>query len=345
MEARIYGRFIGPGGELLGDEFVIYEASTDFDEFYCPSLRYDGVYGRFLVVWSANWNKSNTYAQLVNADGTPSGPVRVLSNAANSCSAVAYDGAQSVFLALWGEQNGSLYAQLIGTDGSLTGSKFLVSNNAEQAPSVAYDSGNQRFLAAWSSADFLSIQGRIVNPDGSFLAPEFSIYAAAGNQSRPTIAYDSINSRFLAAWEHTEGGDYSLLGQVLNADGSLYQTAFTISSAGIDVNNHALTYDPVGQEYFAVFADNKSKKIYSQLVTAQGVLDTTVSNDNLLLSYQNYPGDDEPTIAYDSANRRYLASWSYLADGQINKDIHGRIVNSDGTPLGDIFVLSNGGAW
>lgn len=352
--SRLYGQFVDSGGTLLGNEFVIIERGARIE---CPSISYDEVYGKFLVVWTAEDAASSggvrSYGELVNADGTSYGLLLTLSGAANTsgCPAVAYDGNQNVFLALWGEkavQQSSIYGQLIGPDGSLAGSQFLVSSNAgtSSAPSVAYDSGNQRFLSTWSSADYLAVQGRIVYPDGSFLGPEFSLYSGTGKELLPTIVFDGVNSRYLAVWEHSEGGAYSLVGQVLNADGTIYQPMFTISVAGIDVNGHALSYDPAGQNFFAVFADDKSRKIYGQSVTVQGTLDTTVSNDNLLLSYQDYPGDYEPTIAYDSANQRYLAAWSYDPwEDNAYGDIHGRLVNSNGTTSESVFVLSNGGAW
>ena len=351
--SRLCGKFFDSGGALLGNEFVIFESGGRFDR---PLISYDRVFGRFLVVWTARDHASSgmvsTYGQLVNANGTSYGSVLTLFEGVNEFDspAVAYDDDQNVFLALWAEKaalQNSIYGQLIGADGSLMGSKFLVSANAgtSSALSVAYDSGNQRFLAAWSSADNLSVQGRIVYPDGSFLGPEFSLYSGAGIELLPTIAYDGINSRFLAVWEHSEGGAHSLVGQVLNADGTIYQPMFTISAAGLDVNGHALVNDPAGRGYFAVFADDKNRKIYGQSVTVQGTLDTTVSNDNLLLSHQDYPGDYEPTIAYDSADQQFLAGWSYILKDQVYGDIHGRLLNSDGTPSGSIFVLSNGGMW
>jgi hypothetical protein len=352
-EARLYGAFVDSSGVVQGNEFIVSGLGNDD---YCPSIAYDTAQGRFLVVWNA---EGSIYAQLVNADGTRLGAGLHLTDTAgrdiHRCSSASYDEEQGNYLALWGEARSpivgpqpvtaeDLYARFISPDGAFVGSKILVASDAREriSPKSAYDSVQQRFLAVWDSD---GIKGRFINGDGSFTGSEFTIASGSGAYSLPSVVFDVANSRFLVTWEQSDGGPYYLQGQLLNADGSLYQTAFRISSAGLDVYRHSTAYDEAHQNYFAIMGEYTTLGIYGQVITADGALDTSVSGDNILLSYSGYTDDKRPAVAYDSVNQRYLAAWDYGTSDQAYSDVHARLLLSDGTPAGDISVLSNGGSW
>jgi hypothetical protein len=352
-DARIYGAFVDSSGSLQGNEFVVSELGSDD---YCPSIAYDTSRGRFLVVWNAD---GSMFAQVVNADGTRLGAGLHLADTAgwdiHRCSSASYDEEQGNFLALWGEARSpivgpqpvtaeDLYARFISPDGSFVGSKILVASDAREriSPKSAYDTVQRRFLAVWDSD---GIRGRFINGDGSLTGSEFTIASGSGAYSLPSAVFDDANSRFLVAWAQSDGGPYYLQGQLLNADGSLYQSAFRISSAGLDMYYHSLAYDQTRHNYFAVMGDYATLSIYGQVITADGALDASVSGENILLSYAGYTDDKRPAVAYDSVNQRYLAAWDYGTSDQVYSDVHMRPLLSDGTPAGDISVLSNGGSW
>lgn len=349
-ESLISGVFIDSTGGPLGGEFAI---SGGKDDFFCPSLGYDSLHAKFLVVWNA---APFEYAQFIGADGTADGQRLTLSDTAEPgsgrCSALAFDSVQGAFLAAWGEKNASghdsLFAQLIRADGSLAGPKVLVSDDGARPawPSVAYDSASLRYLAVWDNAGNNEIKGRFIKPDGSVDAPEFSIYTVGGTERWPKVSYDSVNVRFLVTWEHSEG-TFVLQGQLLNSDGTPTQPVFTVSSAGIDVLRHSSVFDPAGKQYLILFGDfaGEHQKIHSQIIPADGAAAFAAPSNDILLSYADFTGDRRPTVAYDSLNQRYFAAWSYGSDDQQFSDIHGRHVNEDGTPSGQIYVLSNGGVW
>jgi hypothetical protein len=205
-----------------------------------------------------------------------------------------------------------------------------------------------RFLSAWLSADDRIIKGRFLNPDGTFAAPDFALSAFSGTQSSPSLVFDGINSRYLVAWAHLdEGSDVgSLKGLLLNADGSQYRSTFDVSSAGRNVlSRPSAIFAGVNSSYYIAFgvSDSEKNRIYGQIVSASGDLDASVSGENILLSYPDFPGDTRPKVAYDSVSHRFYAIWTYFRDPQNFADIHGRLVNTDGTAFGQITVLSNGG--
>ncbi|MBI5101292.1 MAG: LamG domain-containing protein, partial [Nitrospirae bacterium] len=137
--------------------------------------------------------------------------------------------------------------------------------------SVAYDGYKQRFLVAWEDnrGGAFDIYGQLVrasdgalfnhtqpadpyNPPGSAGA-NFIISNAANGQYAPSVAYDSANRRFLAAWAHTSS---VIFGQLINADGSLYDTAsnvnFLIAADAIS-NNPAADFNPACGNFLTIF--------------------------------------------------------------------------------------------
>jgi hypothetical protein len=352
QHSRLTGVFIDGAAGTLGGEFTIAEGKG----FICPSLVYDKLHARYLAVWNAD---THFYGQLINADGTNFGSRLTLSETAEPpsirCSGLAFDEAQEIFLAVWGEQNeagyDSVYARLIGADGVLAAGKVLISTDgaAPAWPSVAYDSANGRFFAVWDNAENSKILGRIISADGSVIAEEIVLYSADGLEFWPKVAYDSVNARFLITWEHLAGDASVLLGQFANADGTPSHELFPISSSDLFVYRHASVYDSIGNRFLIVFGDytqeEQLQKIYSQIVPAEGLPAGYAGEDAILLSYDAYGGDRRPTIACDTTSQRCFAAWSYGSGEQQFSDIHGRQLNADGTPSGQIYILSNGGIW
>ena len=350
---RIYGAFVDSSGSLLGSEFLI---SADDASYFCPSVAFDGTHAKYFVVWNSD---EYILGQFINSDGSLSGTRLALSNTASApggrCSAVVYDDVDQKFATVWGEQNASVHdtinAQFVNVDGSFDGPRLSVTDAAalSTSPSIAYDEQSQRFLVAWDSADSLQIKGRVINSDGTFAAKEFAISSADGTQSRPTTAYSSADGRFLVTWEHTAAfADIAaLVGQLLNADGSLYQSLISISAAGRDVSRHATVFNPSSNDYIVLYGDRSRELLYAQIVKSDGTLDSTVSSDNILISYADYPGDKRPAAAYDILSNTYFSVWEYGldADHSAFNDIHGRLVSANGSPTGTIAVVSNGGEW
>jgi hypothetical protein len=365
--SRITGRFIDSEGAVQGGEFTVAE-SGNFN--FCTALGHDSVNARFFAVWESSGLVGRPDSgsgppvlngQFINADGTLFGPLITLSTAELDigCPAVAFDDSAQAYLILWGEQQSSedrgLQALVLSAAGDPIGAKLLISDDVElgSVPSIAYDGVTGRFLAAWLSSDDRVIKGRFINPDGSFAASKFTLSSFTGTQSSPSLVFDGINSRYFAAWTRREEGSDtgSLKGLLLNADGTQYRSTFDVSSAGRNVvPRPSAVFDAANANYYVVFgvSDSEVNRIYGQVVSAAGDRDASVSAENILLSYLDFSGDERPKLAYDSVVHRFYAIWTYGPVEQGNKrqqfvDIHGRLVNADGTAFGQITVLSNGG--
>jgi hypothetical protein len=250
----IYGQILSADGFPSGGNFAISNAAGNQ---VAPSVAFDAVNQGFLVVWRDARNAGTTgqdiYGQLVNVNGSLSGGNFFISTAAGDQVAphVAYDTIKQLFFAVWQDGRNTvttgedIYGQLINADGSLSGDDVVLSDATgdQVAPFVAYGITNQRFFVAWQDGRNAvttgeDIYGQIFNPNKSLSGDDIVISDAAGNQVAPSVAYDIANQRFLVVWRDgrntvTTGDD--IYGQLVNADGSLYQTVsnvnFVISEA------------------------------------------------------------------------------------------------------------------
>lgn len=265
---------------------------------------------------------------------------------------LAYDSANNRHLLVYqivdASGNINIHGQLLDAAGAAYGTEFAITNFTGtwvESPVAAYDSVNNRFLVVWrddhsGSAD---IYGQLVNADGTLYNGSFSICTEAGNQSRPSVTYDSVNHRFLVVWQdYRSDTDADIYGQLVNADGSLLNANFVISGvAGSDQLNPAAAYDRVNQRYLVVWQDYRSgpeADIYGQLVNASGSL----LNSNIVIS-NGTAEQRNPGVACDSVNQRCLVVWEDNRSG--DADIYGQLVNADGSLYSTApdanFVISN----
>ena len=342
--------------------------STWFDHY--PKLAYDPLHNRFLVVFTRAVAADNydVYGQLMNPDGTAFGPWFVICNALNiqSSPSVAYDTVNQRYLVVWHETDSSnysnIYGQLVNADGTLykTVSEFnfwiSTATNHQLYSSVAYDTVNQRYLVAWQDYrnGWSFIYGQLVNADGTLYNTDsntnFVISNGAQVQNYPSVAYDALNQRFLVVWHEESGSSTNIWGQLVNANGTLYSTAsdvnFVISNATNSQLNPSVAYDPVNQRFLVVWFDHRggTYDIYGQLVNAAGTLYSTASDVNFVISNATY---DQylPSVAFDTANQRFLVVWQDYRINSISTDIYGQLVNAVGTLYDTAsnvnFVISN----
>ena len=255
------------------------------------------------------------------------------------------------------DTNGDIYGQFVNSDGTPYGTEFPISNapQSQYFPSVAYDSVNQRYLIVWSDyrnseTTGLHIYGQLIDIDGNLLGPasdiNFVISNATDYQSDASVAYDSVNQRYLVAWSDnrnsaiTQGDIY---GQLIDKDGNLLGPAsdvnFVISNAAADQYSPSIAYDNANQRYLVAW--NAVDDIYGQLVNKDGNPYGTASDVNFVISNDS-AGQYSPTIAYDGTKQRYLVVWTdYRNLPTPGADIYGRLIHADGTPDGGDFSVTS----
>jgi hypothetical protein len=333
---HIYGQLLNADGTAYGSEFAI---STGTDSQYNPSVAYDSVNQRFLVVWSdwRNYDTTNTdiYGQVVNADGSLYGSNFAISTDPDfqRSPSVAYDSANEKFLVTWDDDRNTnttsidIYGQLVNADGSLFNFNFAIStfSGIQRVPSVAYDSVNGRFLVVWEdlrnfNLTFPDIFGQLVNANGSLFGSNFAISTNPDFQRNSSVAYDSVNQRFLVAWEDFRNRNttsYDIYGQLVNANGSLYGTAanfnFAISTGTDFQTNPSVAYDSAHQRFLVAWEDFRNRDttgydIYGQVVNANGSL----HDSDFAISTPN-DAQFEPSVAFNSDCENFLVAFETYA--------------------------------
>ena len=209
-------------------------------------------------------------------------------------------------------------------------------NPGNSWPSMAYDPVNNRYLVVFMNEKVVGkksvdrIYGQMVDPDGNTLGAKFLISKSNTSAFNPSVAYDSVNKRFLVAWgDYGTGADMSIHGQLIDIKGKPYGKNMVISNAPNGRFFIATAYDSSNQRFLVVWHDTRSgsDEIYGQIVNADGTLFGTAPDANLPISVGT--GAAVPSVAFDSVNHRYLVAFA-IGSTPGTGDILGQMVGSAG---------------
>lgn len=261
--------------------------------------------------------------------------------------AISYDPQHNRYLVVYEkcDPNCDIYGRLVNADGA-AGAEFPISlaGNDQWVPKVAYDTLNQTFLVVWEDYridEFVAdIYGQRINIDGSLSGINFPISNDISDQYYPSVAYDSFNQRFLVVWDDWRNGDTDVYGQLVNADGSLFDTAAGVNFAISDTGNPgagypSVAYDSFNKRFLVAWDNYYAEEIYGQFVEADRTL--TGTNFDISDDGTNPGGAEFPSVAFDSANKRFLVVWDNFSD----TEIYGQLVDEGGTLYLADFVISS----
>lgn len=276
-------------------------------------------------------------------------------------SALAYNSVDNRFLVAWGQgptfvpsgEEDDVMGQLVNPNGTLFRRPIAISTAmAEQIrPTVAYSPSDNRFLVAFRDRrnGTQDIFAQVVLRSGRLVGSNFAISTALGDESRPDLAYDPVNNRYLAVWEDSRNGPRDIFGQIIDTDGTLVGENFLISgAAGIQERAHA-AYNAVSQRFLVVWADFRNHPIsgadiHAQFVDPNGALD----GESFSIS-SDAPGDQfRPHLAYDGVDDLFLVAWTDCRNDIANcmahkgpgTDIFAQVVLGDGTLSGSNFPIA-----
>ena len=189
----IRGKILNNNGEIVIPEFMIADTTSGHvADGSFPSVAHDSVNHRYLVTWNGGWNGSydvdyDIFGLLVNEDGT------------------IYDTNTDGI--------GDIYDRFI----------ILYPGDLYTKPRISYDDTNHKFFMVWQNSMEGTVLGQLLNVDGSLYGSQIAISSNCYYHEM-SVAYDSINHRFLVVWSHNDipYTDGDIYGQLVNADGSLY---------------------------------------------------------------------------------------------------------------------------
>lgn len=236
--------------------------------------------------------------------------------------------------------------QLVYSGGVVPWFRITDSTAGQSRPGLAYNSSADQFLVVWEDYRGLvgfgsDVYGQLVNGDGSMTGANLIISTADDWQRDPKAAYDPITDKYLVVWEDLRiDSDDEIYAQLVNADGSMAGSEFTVSSATNDQSNPEIVYNSSSSQFLVVFDDDRLVEsdvdIYGKLVNADGSMSGTdfpisTPSENQLI----------PVVAYNSTNNQFLVVWWDKRNQDTNwGDIYARLVDGDGTMDGSDFPIS-----
>jgi hypothetical protein len=257
-----------------------------------------------------------------------------------------YDSLHAKFLAAWADNSSTIgiFSQVINADGSLTSARTLLSNalylywNDDGPVSGAFDADTGQFLVVMR--DWQNLSAQAVSSDGTPTGAATAISSSDDFEDRAVTVYDNVNKRYIVSWSDHD----RLRGQFLNPDASLQGASFSMSGAVTWLRHHALAFDAPDQRYIEVYDSIKweDDQVYGQMLNADGTLTTSAAGSQFLISPNDYPGARRPSVVFNSTEKKFLVIWKFEGDDARFPDIHGQIINPDGTMDSGIFVAAVG---
>ncbi len=273
----------------------------------------------------------------------------------------AHNSATNTLFVVWGDRRDEattgtdIYGQLLAAaNGRLTRGEVPITQlpASQPRPAIDYSSVSDRFLVVFPSENTptqTDILGQIVGRGGRLIGTNFTISTTTSRKERPQMAYDPINNRFLVAWEQRGGVQRDIVGQFVNANGTLAGENFVISGE-VDIQKRVdVAYNSVDQQFFVVWTDFRDQATSGSNIFAQ-ILDP---NGNLIgssFSISTAPGGQfRSHLAYDPTNNGFLMAWTDCRNAVtecsedptgVGTDIFAQRVNADGTPVGSDMPIA-----
>jgi len=217
-----------------------------------------------------------------------------------------------------------------------------------EKPDVAVDTINNRYAVVYYKESSFYLQIR--NLDGSLYVDELLLSSDSNKWYEPAIAFDPEEQTYLAVWADDRNAISSanvnsdIYASIISADGNLVKAEFPICNNTDIQNNPDIAYDSVNKKFLVAWHDNRSgfanNRIVGQFVNGKGELLDAASDVNVQISFG--PGFDHfnPALSFDENNQQFLIVWG---ETSANHDLHGQLLNSDGTLSGSPIIVSNSG--
>ncbi|MFH1716884.1 MAG: hypothetical protein ABIF19_06000 [Planctomycetota bacterium] len=254
------------------------------------------------------------------------------------------------FVVVWssylqdGSSNG-IYGRRFDPNCSPLAGEFQVnttSSGNQTEPAVAMDAA-AGFVAVWqgpgaTEEDKEDIFARRFDPNGLPLGDEFLVNSLTlDRQIYPRVAV-SDGGRFVIVWESVnvpEDGKRSVLAQLYDSSGAALGAEFMVSPESSNGRYPDVAADAIGNFAAAWLRDSSSNSIMVRLFdpNAVPVTEAFTVNDTRFSSVAR------PAIAMDAAGF-FVVAWDGDPDLAGLDDIHARLYEPNGAPLGRQFIVN-----
>ncbi len=333
----IRGRRVAVDGTVLA-EFEIYSNPTR--DSAQPSVSYDPVNDRYLVVWvydaAGDGSDWDLYGRFIPWEG-PNPAVAEFAIITWSSKQwnpkVAYARTQGEFLVVWWNEDPAhlvdsyVSGKRIYADGSgfpSTGSDVTISVSGRERvdPDVAYNLRRNEYLVVYT--DGVDIFGERLRGDAAPLgSEEFGIAGWPDAERRPSVAACKEADQYLVAWQSLQGGaDEAVYARFINGEGAP-GTVFQVDNTTSPEEEPDVACDLAGQRYMVTWQSrytNVKYGVLGRLVDPGGALTPAIE--------LRQPGSaaDRTRPAIAGGDTSFLVVWEHDRDSTAYQDIHGRLI-------------------
>ena len=263
--------------------------------------------------------------------------------------AIAMDEAGG-FVVVWssylqdGSSNG-IFARLFDPNCGQLGEEFQVnatSSGNQAEPAVAMDAA-AGFVVAWQGPGLIEedredIFAQRFDTDGLPIGGEFRVNTYIGDkQLYPSMAVNK-DGTFIVVWESNntpEEGNKAICGQLYDSNGVEFGAEFLVNTESSVCRYPDVAADANGNFAVVWMVDKSSNSIMGRLFDPNG----TPRTDTLKVNTIRFSSITRPSIAMDNAGN-FVVTWDGDPKLAGQDDIHARLYDADGTPLGGQFLVN-----
>ena len=339
-------------GVYLGEFIIAYDIVPSRDNIQ-PSVAYDPVNDRYLVVWVHDFfgdgSDLDIYGRFVPWDGVVEYlPAFKIGDAIGHqwSPRVAYGGSVQEFMVTWWNQSPAgaahnVAAQRIAAAGNLLGNVIDVTSDpleARVSPDIAYNQARNEYLIAYQKmeAGGGDIYGVRLSGAGAILgAGDFGVAGWPDAEGAPRIAASQVSDTWAVAWHSVIGPtNWDVYARTITVDGTgtvqlstpVHPGNNTGNDSYPDINAHpgSSSFLVAWQvEYASPGAENG---IWSRVLNAGGTLGAGFKPREL------WAGETHDCVAPAVAGggNDWMVVWQHGRDGSPTyEDIHGRVLFTD----------------